>query len=92
MNYNSCDRHRRSIRLPEYDYSQLGIYFVTLCTYQRQCLFWEINGGKMFLNQVGKLVAQEWLNSSIIRQEIELDNLNTILNSSLINLIEDFYE
>jgi REP element-mobilizing transposase RayT len=73
MNYNPHDHHRRSIRLPEYDYSQLGIYFVTLCTYQRQCLFGEIHGGKMCLNQVGKLVAQEWLNSSKIRQEIELD-------------------
>jgi REP element-mobilizing transposase RayT len=71
-----CDRpyyHRHSLRLPEYDYSQAGIYFVTICTYQRQFLFGAIHNGKMQLNQVGKIVAQEWLKSSQIRQEIELD-------------------
>ena len=28
---------RRSARLPKYDYGKQGVYFVTLCTYQRQC-------------------------------------------------------
>ena len=28
---------RRSARLPKYDYGKQGGYFVTLCTYQRQC-------------------------------------------------------
>ncbi|MBM2826887.1 MAG: hypothetical protein HW403_951 [Dehalococcoidia bacterium] len=30
---------RRSIRLPGYDYSQVGAYFVTVCTYKRAVLF-----------------------------------------------------
>jgi len=29
--------HRRSVRLPGYDYSQPGAYFVTICTFQRVC-------------------------------------------------------
>ncbi len=49
------------------------MYFITLCTYQKQCIFGEIDGGKMILNQVGKLVKNEWLKSVDIRQEIELD-------------------
>lgn len=73
MTYNPNYHHRHSIRLQGYNYSQSGIYFVTLCTHQRQCLFGEINGGRMHLNQIGKIVAQEWLNSSKIRQEIDLD-------------------
>lgn len=32
MNYDPQKHHRRSIRLPEYDYSQCGAYFVTICT------------------------------------------------------------
>ena len=28
---------RRSARLPKYDYGKQGVYFVMLCTYQRQC-------------------------------------------------------
>lgn len=73
MKYNPEYHHRRSIRLQGYDYSQTGIYFVTICTHQRQCLFGEIRNGKMILNQIGKIVTQEWLKSAEIRQEITLD-------------------
>lgn len=73
MKYNPEYHHRRSIRLQGYDYSQTGIYFVTICTHKRQCLFGEICNGKMILNQIGKIVAQEWLKSAEIRQEITLD-------------------
>ena len=73
MKYNPEYHHRRSIRLQGYDYSQTGIYFVTICTHKRQCLFGEICNGKMLLNQIGKIVAQEWLKSAEIRQEIALD-------------------
>jgi hypothetical protein len=31
MKYNPEYHHRRSIRLQGYDYSQTGIYFVTIC-------------------------------------------------------------
>ncbi len=65
--------HRRSIRLPNYDYSLSGYYFVTICTYQKQCLFGEIIQEKMIRNQIGNLVVEEWLNSSEIRKEIEFD-------------------
>jgi REP element-mobilizing transposase RayT len=39
MRYDSDVHHRRSIRLPEYDYSQAGAYFVTICTHERVLLF-----------------------------------------------------
>jgi REP element-mobilizing transposase RayT len=38
MNYDPNVHHRRSIRLPEYDYSQAGAYFVTICTHDRALL------------------------------------------------------
>ena len=41
-------RHgRRSIRLKDYDYSEHGAYFVTICAKDRQCLFGEIIDGEV---------------------------------------------
>jgi REP element-mobilizing transposase RayT len=51
---------RRSIRLKEYDYSQAGAYFVTMCTQNRECLFGEISDGKMELNNAGIMAEQCW--------------------------------
>jgi REP element-mobilizing transposase RayT len=73
MNYNPQLHHRRSIRLRDYNYSQTGAYFVTLCTYQKQCLLGDVVDGTMQLNQFGEIVAEEWQKSSQIRQEIALD-------------------
>jgi len=60
MKYNSEIQHRRSIRLPEYDYSQCGAYFLTIVTRNREHLFGEIVDGKMELNELGKIVEQNW--------------------------------
>jgi len=53
-------RHRRSIRLPEYDYSQPGVYFITICTFRKQVLFGEILNVEMQLNEFGRIVLQVW--------------------------------
>jgi hypothetical protein len=37
MKYNSNIHHRRSIRLKGYDYSQAGLYYVTICCQDRIC-------------------------------------------------------
>jgi len=42
MPYNPDIHHRKSIRLKEYDYSQEGLYFITICTQNREHLFGEI--------------------------------------------------
>ncbi len=36
MGHDPGRRHRRSIRLPGYDYAQAGTYFVTICTRNRE--------------------------------------------------------
>lgn len=63
---------RKNIRLLEYDYSQAGLYFVTLCTHQRQCLFGDVTNGQMCPNNFGKIVAEEWLQTALIRQNVVL--------------------
>ena len=69
MKYNPAIHHRRSIRLKEYDYSQAGIYFVTICCKDKVCSFGTIENGKMFLNYAGKIVEEEWIKSAEIRNE-----------------------
>jgi len=66
--------HRRSIRLRYYNYSRLGSYFVTICTHNHECLFGNVIDGEMVLNNVGRIVCEEWLKSVCIRKEIDLDN------------------
>jgi REP element-mobilizing transposase RayT len=64
---------RRSIRFPGYDYRLTGLYFVTICTHGRRCLFGEISGESVLLNALGQIAEAEWLRSSELRREIALD-------------------
>ncbi|WP_413172537.1 transposase [Anabaena azotica] len=73
MPYNPDIHHRRSIRLKGYDYSQQGAYFVTICTYQRNCLFGEIVDGEMKLNTNGEIAKGCWLSLHQHFQNVELD-------------------
>jgi putative transposase len=45
MAYNPQIHHRKSIRLQDYDYSQAGLYFITICVQDRLCLFGDIRQG-----------------------------------------------
>ena len=67
------DRHRRSIRLQDYDYTQAGAYFVTTCTFQRAHLFGTVIDGTMLLNDTGVLVQHEWAQTAMLRDYVELD-------------------
>lgn len=51
---------RRAMRLPGYDYTQPGAYFVTICAQHRKCLFGTITDGKMQLNEIGQIVIDCW--------------------------------
>ncbi|MBZ0282144.1 MAG: transposase [Anaerolineae bacterium] len=73
MPYDSWKHHRRSIRLPGYDYTQSGMYFVTLCTHNRGWLFGEIIGDQMHLNAWGQIVTAEWERTPQVRPYITLD-------------------
>ena len=53
--------NRRTIRLPGYDYSQAGAYFVTVVTQNRSSLFGEIQNGEMLVNDIGRMVETCWL-------------------------------
>ena len=59
MKYDPSIHQRRSIRLKGYDYTQAGMYFITICTQNHECFFGEINDGKMHWNDNGKMV-EKW--------------------------------
>ena len=73
MSFNKNIHHRRSIRLDGYDYASEGLYFITICVNKKECLFGDIVDGKMMLNEFGIIARNEWMKSSEIRSEIELD-------------------
>ena len=49
--------HRRSVRIPAYDYAGPGAYFVTIVTQDRACAFGRIDvAGEMQLSPQGLIV------------------------------------
>jgi REP element-mobilizing transposase RayT len=73
MSYNPEKHNRRSIRLPEYDYGKPGVYFFTICTNKRVCLFGDVVQGQMTLNAYGRIIAEEWHRTERIRDHVALD-------------------
>jgi REP element-mobilizing transposase RayT len=61
MPYNPTFHHRRSIRLKGYDYSQAGLYFVTICCQGKICRFGKIEKDEMILNESGQIACNEWV-------------------------------
>lgn len=80
MRYNPEKHHRRSIRLPGFDYTQDGSYFITICTIDHICIFGNILNGKMVLNEFGKIVKTEWLKTAEMRNNIEIDEFVVMPN------------
>jgi putative transposase len=70
--YNPKKHHRRSIRLKGYDYTQAGLYFITICCQNRAYLFGDIVNGEMILNEFGQIAFNEWVKTTEIRNNVEL--------------------
>ena len=44
---------------------------MTVCAYEKECLFGVLESGVMRLNEYGEIVASEWMRSAEIRSEIK---------------------
>ncbi len=66
------DHHRRSIRLPGYDYASPGAYYITLVAANRDCLFGRVEAGQFELSTLGGIVSNEWLATPQIRPGVTL--------------------
>ena len=65
------DRH--SIRLHNYDYTQPGAYFVTLCTLKREYLLGDITEGTLRLSPLGLVIEECWQALPQYFHAVELD-------------------
>jgi len=64
---------RKSPRLQDYDYTQSGAYFITICTNDRRSIFGYIDDGEMVLSKAGMIAHDRWLALPDHHQRVELD-------------------
>jgi putative transposase len=62
-----------SSRCPAWNYTSPGCYFITICTRDRRCFFGKVVQSTMILSPLGKIVAEEWAQTDLVRSEIRLD-------------------
>jgi len=72
MKKNQHNHHRHSLRLKDYNYSTPGMYFITICTRDKTCIFGDIVNGKMLLNEYGGIVHKYWFELENKFNNIEL--------------------
>jgi hypothetical protein len=60
---------RKPVRLQGYDYSREGVYFVTICSKDRECIFGYPGVGALLacarteeieLTQIGQIIEKQW--------------------------------
>ncbi len=75
---------RKNIRLKEYDYSQAGYYFITICSLDKKKIFWNKEDdpkdvGETFglplknLSNTGKIIDEEINKINSIYENVEID-------------------
>ena len=81
--------NRKKNRLKEYDYSQLGYYFVTICTESREQIFGTIENNDMILNNVGNMIDQWWQKMFEKYDDISIDKYIIMPNHihGIINIV-----
>ena len=71
---------RKSPRLRDYNYSEEGAYFVTICTQNRLHLFGDILNDEMVRNALGNIVHDWWLKVEQKYDDITLDDFVVMPN------------
>ena len=71
---------RRSIRLPYYDYSQSGAYFVTVCVKDRKCVLSKVVDETTQLSSEGEIVKAVWDGLPNHYTHVELDEFVVMPN------------
>jgi REP element-mobilizing transposase RayT len=61
------------MRISGHDYRLPRWYFVSPVTWERQCLFGRVEGGRMHPNEAGRIVSEEWYRTAELRSNVHLD-------------------
>ena len=83
----------KSARLPHWDYTSEGYYFVTLCTKNKEPFLGAIKNGVMQISEIGQIVTEEWLATEFVRKNVTLDEWvvsTTLKSGSLGSIIGQF--
>ena len=65
--------NHRLLRLKEYDYSQAGAYFVTICTKNHESIFGKVTNGTIQLSPFGEIIEACWKDLPSRYPHVELD-------------------
>jgi len=71
---------RKNIRLPHYDYSKPGAYFVTICTHGSALFFGTIRQGAFLTNPAGSMIHRWWVELERKFSGIRLDEFIVMPN------------
>jgi len=71
---------RQSLRLPEYDYSSPGAYFVTIVTHSRECFLGQVVEDVGVLSECGKIVEKVWMGLPSHYPHVELGTFSVMPN------------
>ena len=80
MIYDPRKHHRRSTRLPGYDYRQPGAYFVTICTRDRVCVLGRVDSGEVWLSEQGVIATELWMDIPERFPHVCVDTFVVMLN------------
>ena len=78
--YDPFRHRRRSIRLKGHDYTQPAAYFVTIRTWDRECLFGGVVEQVVVLSEFGRILAEEWEQTAVLRPYVRLDSFVVMPN------------
>jgi REP-associated tyrosine transposase len=73
MDSPPTDRHRRTIRLQGFGYQQPGVYFLTICAFEKKPIFGHMRGDAVELSPIGRVVRECWVQIPRHFRHAELD-------------------
>ena len=71
------EKYQNQYRIPSaraswWDYASEAAYFITICTHERECFLGNVINDEMILSEIGTIVYQEWLNTFVIRPDMNI--------------------
>lgn len=66
-------KNRKTICLQGFDYTQPACYFITICAYQFQEFWGQIQHAEIQANEWGTVLLKEWYKTETLRPHVSLD-------------------
>lgn len=79
-------RIRKKLRLENYDYSRNGAYFVTICTKNKMCIFWQQQKKSQPIEPNSLVVAANCVRPSNIFTQLRTNTVRPYIYTNKIKL------